>query len=310
MAYQTGVTSSVTDLVSTLKTFALLNGFTDGPSGVYTGSDFAANATYDITSIVADGVYFLFAIPRTGVQYLWMQTASAYTGGTGLNWSGHHSGWCRVDNLASAHVGYHFFADSLSINVAVEIVTSVFVHLNFGRIKKNGSWAGGHFVTGLCVNGTQGSPPTWGDLFSANDSPPFTTRIIGSSSGSTANLNGHIRVPVLGPTAEFGRVVSGKNAAFSTAWASNCGRALLDRSPNTANGRSVLVPFNIILGSTGLAAPYYQLGYVANACAINIATLNPKDMVNTDWMVFPVSQKNGPASLFLNSLNYGLAYRK
>jgi hypothetical protein len=52
------------------------------------------------------------------------------------------------------------------------------------------------------------------------------------------------------------------------------------------------------------------MGYVPNLRLINIALLNPKDVVNTDWMVFPLQSKTGLSGSYAKTLNYGWAVRK
>lgn len=306
MAYQTGVTSSVSDLVSTLSTFALSHGFTTGPTGVYTGSAIGAiSATYDITSLLKGGVYFLFAVPRTGVAYLWMNTATAWDGTT---WSGQHQVWDRGDNLVGPHVGYHLFSDGVTIHGAVEITTNVFSHITFGSVVKNGSWSGGELV-GLSSSSKLST--FWSDITNSANNTPLAMTDIGTSKSDFRTAGGHVRSPIAGPTASFGVASTGYTSmAYNTAWAANCGRHLVDRSPNAANGRAVLVPYAIVQSSGLTASPFYQLGHIANACAVNIRDLSPKELVNTDWMVFPLSQKNGPSTSYPSSLNYGVAYKK
>lgn len=299
MAYQTGVTSSLLDLINTLFTFAESNGFTRGPTG-----SSGTNPVYDNYSLVKNGIYYTFQIPRTGTVFLYMNTAEAFTGSA---WSLNNPGSLRIAQIAGPHVGYHFFADQYAIHVVVEIVTNVFVHFNFGEIKKNGTWKGGQFITGL----------TWFDgvyerlhWSSSYVSTPFDTYSIGSSSTTSQDIKGHVRCQ-LSPQATSGistSITDGR--CWFSAMADNYGRTLVNRSPNSMNGRAVLVPLNLIHGSTQNNGPYYQLGHVTNAAVVNIRNLNPKEVVNGDWMVFPMSQKNGPATTYINSGNYGMAYKR
>lgn len=307
MAYQTGVTSSLSDLISTLLAFADANGFDLGPTGVYTGAGVSgSSATFNIASLVKNGVYYLFAQPTTGTTYLWMNTASAYTGGTTASWTAVHASWCRVDNLAGPHVGYHMFSDGSGVNVAVEIVTNVFAHFNFGELQKNGDYEGGQYVTGLCVY--QIGAQTLNDITSDYNYIPFGASDVGSQVSVRGSVRGHVRTPVSGPTSAIERNTG--TVTYNMGIASTVGRPLIFASPNAANGRAVLVPIALVQASSGTTGPFYQLGYVGNARLLNIANLQPKEVVNTDWMVFPVSQKNGPATTYINSANYGIAYRK
>lgn len=312
MAYQTGVSTTLADLISTLITFAKANGFTEGPSWQVQDTDpyYGYADTYTIKSLVKDGIYFNFAYPQNTTIYLWMNTASSAGGSGRLNaQQGAHPYNCRTDNLVGPHVGYHFFSDGNVINVAVEIVTGVFVHFNFGVMQKNGDFTGGQFVTGQAVyaSSTTSKQDLWNDYHFL----PYDTSQVGSTRSYGSVMSGHVRTPISGPTQPLARNDSGSNTrVYTTGWARNAGRQLIDNSPNKTNGRAVLVPINFVQASSADNGPYYQLGTVLNARVLNIANLNPKEMVNTDWMVFPVSQKNGPGSVYVNSGNYGLAYRK
>lgn len=303
MAYQAGVTASLTDLITTLQTFCVANGFTIETGWSYTN----LSIVYDVYVLKKNGIYFNFAVPRTGTVYLFMNTASANLGtGTIESQTGAFGASCRVDYLAGPHVGYHFFADELSVNVAVEVVTNVFTHINFGELEKNGAWSGGQFVTGFSrASGTSGM----NDINDVNNYRPFDTAAIGSPASPSTGSCSHVRNPVQAPASAIGRA-QGTIRAYATGWASNAGRNLIDVSPNAFNGRAVLVPINIVLESSGGSGPYYQLGTVHNARHVNIANLQPKETVNTDWMVFPVCQKNGPGTNYPNSGNYGMAYKK
>lgn len=304
MSYQTGVTSSITDLLNTVFTFALTQGFTVGPTWTH-----GTSPVHDAYSLLKDGVYFTFSVPRTGTPYLFLNTATGINPAlTQVAQPGAHPQACRVDNIGGPHVGYHFFCDGLALNVVVEIVTNVFVHFNFGSMIKNGDFIGGQFVSGMSVN--YSSANTLNQLFSYYHLLPYDGVTIGSA-GAYGNSNqGHVRTPIAPPTVPLGQPGATGARAYCTGWASNGGRPLLDVSPNAFNGRATLIPFNFVQASSGDSGPYYQLGTVGNARAVNIANLNPKEVINTDWMVFPISQKNGPATVYINSANYGIAYQK
>lgn len=304
MAYQTGVSASIPDLLTSLFNFAQENGFTIGPTGTFTGTAIGglpAATVYDTYSLIKGGVYFLFFVNRTGTPYVLMNTAATFTGSA---FTLAAPQWQRIDNLAGPHVGYHFFADDVAVNAAVEIVTNVFVHLNFGSVRKNGNWVGGEFVTGLS---NQGPGTVWTASLAVM---PFGAIAIGSTN-TQGLLRGHVRCE-LSPigTSPLDGANTNSTKAYFTGLAPNCGRILLNRSPNAMNGRAVLVPINLVHGANDASGPYYQLGFVPNACFVNMRDINPKEMVNNDWMVFPMSQKNGPGSPYLNSETIGLAYKK
>lgn len=314
MSYQTGVSSTLPDLLSALFSFLEDDGFEIGPSWVFTNTtDFPYTNQWDVRTLRSpSGIYFTFGIPRQGFTHLWLSTAESLVISAWLNQQqGSASNPCRVDNLQGPHVGYHFFSDGLSVNVAVEIVTGVFVHFNFGAVQKNGDWVGGEYVTGLSIYTVDQYSLVQG-LNAYNFWPFDSISGIGSILPYGDDICGHIRTPISGPTQPIARNSRSASTTrvYTTPWAPNAGRPLLDYSPNKFNGRAVLVPINFVQASSGDSGPYYQLGTVGNARAVNIANLNAKETVNNEWMVFPVSQKNGPGTTYMNSLNYGLAYKK
>lgn len=302
MAYQTGVTSSRNDLISTLVSFLAANGFQAGPQwGV--GSD-------NYYSVKKGDVYYNIQVPTAQNGYIFLNTGLSAGSNALINQVQAAPQNCRVDNLGGPHVGYHFFTDGFGVNVAVEVVTNVFVHFNFGEMQKNGDFVGGQYVTGTSVVYYDSSTiPGWPQMFSEYNYTTFDSYAVGTAGTSSwGSICGHVRTPIGGPTVRIARSTGG-SYAWSTGLASNGGRPLVEASPNAFNGRSVLVPINIVQSSSGVVGPYYQLGTVGNARFLNIANLNPKEMVNTDWMVFPLSQKNGPGTSYINSANYGIAYR-
>lgn len=315
MSYQTGVSSTLPDLLSALFSFLEDDGFEIGPSWVFTNTvDFPYTNQWDVRTLRApSGIYFTFGVPRQGTTYLWLSTAESLIEGAWLNQQqGSAPNPCRVDNLQGPHVGYHFFSDGLSVNVAVEIVTAVFVHFNFGCLQKNGDWVGGEYVTGLSIYATDQNSLRQGIGSYFNVWPFDSIAGVGNLMSYANETCGHVRTPISGPTQPISRSTPTPSTtrAYTTPWANNAGRPLLDYSPNKFNGRAVLVPINFVQASAGDSDPYYQLGTVGNARAVNIANLNAKETVNNEWMVFPVSQKNGPGTTYINSLNYGLAYKK
>lgn len=303
MAYQTGVSSSIADLMSQLVTFAVANGWTN--SGSWTsgakniqslkiGSSDYINFEYDATTLLLN----------TSVSI----TSSGLISAQGSPASSN----LAILPISGPHVGYHFFTDGKSFHCVVEVVTGVFTHFNFGMIEKNGIWTGGTYVTG--TNTSTNSGTAYLNLFSAYNGLPFyAIGAMGSASSSApTTAYGHIRSAINGANrlAGIGVNMTGADNAFGTLWSTDMGRAVLDCSPNASNGRAVIAPIALLQGTTGSAGPFYQLGHVANAGGINIANLDPKSIVNTDWMVFPIGQKNGPATVYINSLNYAMAYKK
>lgn len=304
MAYQTGTTTSVSDLITTLFSFATANGFTAGSTWT--------NGSYSVATLVKGGIYFIFEYKSDD---LLMNTATALTGsGAALAQTGAAAKSLDIFPIQGPHVSYHMFADGNAIHVAVEITTNVFTHLNFGMITKNGSWTGGAFITGSRSPSIASPTPAQLAVNATYSNFPFYTIGPTGSGNNQPVYYGHIRSDALGTgkMATFGsvNVSNASDACYCVSWLDDGGMPILDASPNASNGRSVILPITLIQSTLGLTGPYFQLGHIPNAGLINIANLNPKDLVNTDWMVFPIGIKGSTNGTYINSLNYAMAYKK
>lgn len=300
MAYSTGVSATISDLMTALVNFAVANGWT---SSTWTASGKT-----------------LVALTRSGAEYVvieydattvLMNTASAVVG-SGLAVAQTNAAPVNgaIRPIQAPHVGYHLFTDGLAVHCCVEVVSGVFTHINFGLLTKNGTWTGGTFVTGSCQSTNAGLPYT--QLLNGYNTFPFAAGgDVGVPNVSFAatmhfrsSINGAGRTAILGATNQ-----SGMDAGWGTAFATNMGRDLLS-GPNAVNGRAIIVPVNVVQATSGTSGPYYQLGNVPNAGMVNIANLDPKAVVNTDWMLFPIGQKNGSGAVYIDSGNYAMAYKK
>ena len=338
MAYQAGVSSSRQDLLDAVFTFATQFGFSVGPTEVRSASNIDNNnggtRSYTIRSLQKGGVYFLFATDPDGTSfagttgYVYLNTATTWNGST---FSGSDLFWARADRLEGPHVGYHLFCDGNTFAVAVEVVTNVFCHLMFGEITKNGVWQGGQFVSAM----SWGYPSSVSNISMASHNGTalsmhfgglqntWTSRNDSSSPGHVARNCGHIITPVHGPRAGFNTQRSGTASVLYETGSMGASatdilsfRQLILASPNSNNGRAVLVPVQflqssgVVSSAAAAVAPHFQLGYLANVAHINIRDLQPKQEVNGEWMVFPVCEKNGAGNPYVNSANFGYAFKK
>lgn len=308
MAYETGTATGVADLISKLNTFLTAQGFTF--SSTWT------NSTNTLGSITKGGNYWIYQYATSGATTLVLTTATGSTG-TGLITAqpGVPSLQCWVNNIGGPYVAYHFFTDGSRVNVAIEKVAGVFSHINFGSAQKLGSWSGGSYVTGLYTE--ESSATARGDLLNGLNSVPFSGKMDSNTPTTNARgRRGHIRVPTAGAgVALLGQVPgTGTYSAYyiATGLQWEYQSEVLDASPNTFNNRAILAPVNIghITANTVGTNPLYLIAVVPNVALVRIDNLSPGDLVNGDWLVFPISQKNGPATTYVNSGTYGIAYRK
>jgi hypothetical protein len=309
MAYQTGTPASLTDLMDTFKAFALGNGgFADSGSG------------YSASS------YTYFALNRGGVHYGFSYKDASGGGdclfNTSTAWAGSglltaQTGACGKNARAFfglTPIQYWMFSDGDATHMVAEISSGCYAHLSVGVIEKYGTYTGGAFVSANYWNNA-----TIGSSGNSRHLDGYTV----SSSNTYIN---HVRVTYDSKTiAGFGsNSHSGLNHVRNL-WMSGgiynsfSDGELIAMQPNSYNGRSVLIPVELFLAydlaSSTDPTGWIPLGRLNNCALVNIANLSAEEIVNTDWMVFPLSMKNPTGSLTLASGmvdtdNYGFAYKQ
>lgn len=311
MAYQTGTPPSTTNFISTLINYLVSDGgFALGNTWTFTSNTASnpdspgSNANFTARALSRDGQYVLLAWLTTNPGFLYLNTSSNNPTSGQLNAQSDCSNTSMYVELGTAPIRYHFFTDGMATHCALEWLGGVFQHINIGYISKYGSWTGGVYVSGTYWARTGSTDyPAWG---SGSHARPF-------DGITNSGRNGIIRVSYLSQqVAQFGYQSGTGNIAFGMPLLT---RYMLDRSPNAYNGRAVLAPIEIFLGLTDSNTPsaMIPLGRVDNCAYINIANLNPLDTILTDWMIFPLSAKNSGGTVssgYINSGNYGIAYRK
>lgn len=320
MAYQTGAPANTTNLITTFINWLVSDGgFTLANTWTFNAAasnadDGTFGATYTARALSRGGAYVTLAWKTTSPDFIYLNTCTnnPTTGRlnqqTDASTDGYSSGSMRVE-LGSAPLRFHMFSDGNHSHCAVEWLGGVYQHISVGSLTKYGTWTGGLYVTGTYWSRNQVNRDNYIAWDGVSHSRPFDGRLTGS-----AGVSGHVRADYLGQTvAHFGNNNFAGNTAFGLQLWGN--RYTLDRSPNAFNGRALLVPIEITLGLEDSMDPTHHipLGRVENCAYINITNLNPGDTILTDWMVFPLSAKNSGGTKtagYINSLNYGIAYRK
>jgi len=329
MAYATGSATSPSNLLDSIRVFLLAQGWTIN----YWGADnlTAITAPYRADKALcvmspAGGYYHYLAYDSTGDIYT--SGATGYSGGADRNSQAGHSsipynetsttvrrtnGWACTRAIAGPYAAYYFFASDYYMHVALEVVTNRFVHFHIGEIEKAGSFVGGNYFTG-----TQWETGYyWTTNQSHQNDPDHTYNgfpFDSSYSGGYMPVSyPSIRIDVDGSTNNWVRFYAGQ----PTQYAQGCFRSnslvgkLMERSPNTLNGLSPLIP-SIITGPRPLGGASIY-GTVRDLHPINIKNLQPKQVMTIgtdDWMVFPIIQKGTGTEFEAVSGNYGIAYLK
>lgn len=328
MAYQTGAPSSTKNLIDTFITWLTTNaGFTLGNTWTFqtaagwNGVGAGSVITWTARALGRDGQYALLAWPSTAPDRL-LLNSSTNNPTTGLLTA--QTGACSqnlVIELGTAPLKYYMFGDDNNGHCVVEWIGGAYQHINVGYVTKYGAWTGGVYVCGAINSRQYNSGGNYYTQFSGGQGAPFdSTRCYSGASGS-GSYPGHLRctynsqtIYSFGSSSNIGGIVQSlglKGQDYSPSAISY----MINRTPNAYNSRSILIPIELIVGSSVSHAPaqWIPIGRVDNASHINIANLNPGDTILTDWMVFPWSAKNSggtTAAGYVNSGNYGMAYKK
>lgn len=216
----------------------------------------------------------------------------------------------EVAPIIEPYTSYHFFTEGTCVHAAVEMSNGAYVHMSFGDITKFGSWTGGHYFANTR---TLYNDPSH---YNIPDSNNHHFMFMGFDKGVVSNTQRSIMyVPYNSKNYAYiqDSVVSGFNTVIAAGFSGGIYNRFIANSPNAFNDRTVGVPIMMYLleNASGGSNLHMPLGYVPNIRFINIRDLAPKDLVNTDWMVFPLQSKNtGLQNSYANSGNYGWAIRK
>ena len=309
MAYQTTTPASVSALVSQIIAFAVANAnMTDA-----TGSPAGSNGGYTQHALqTPSGAYITLAYNSTEIL---ANTSTAWSKNTALvSQTGAHSLNARYRTTATP-VKAWMFADGYSCHVVINPTAGAYHHLSFGRLEKFGTYTGGEYVaasylpSATFLNSTWIMPHYWKN----NGTPSYNNSVRVTYGGLQVAAQGYIGASD----------ANNFNCGFAgTSGAGQAGATLygdpLWRQPNSYNGRAVIMPPQYFLAYDKLSAitpeGWIPIGQVSNCGYINMENINPEDVTNDDWVVFPLCMKNPVNPILANyevdTQNIGLAYKK
>ncbi len=199
MAFETGVSTSPSDLLSKLVTRLT----TDGWTIIRTNGGAGADVVISDGSAAETNLFAFRANDTAATASLRCQPAVsdagmgaaffAHTGSPNTSGSistlvpmGHHSSGTD-QGFSGPHVAYFFFTGTTSdgryCHIAVEGTTGVYFHMMFGTCEKAGTFSGGQYVTGMNVGNVAShvqwmwdfaAPGSFGTMWFRNDDH-FTT---------------------------------------------------------------------------------------------------------------------------------------
>lgn len=339
MAYQTGVTPTLSGLIGEIRTFAQTLGFTEvgyGDAKYNDTSDSDIEKTfgkYLLLRASGNGSYFCFftvedeeddwdsryAYPALCMHMFhtydsslppWQQPSGWAT--FNKNTPGYRNDtWCHCRGLqGSVFASYHLFGSATSISCVLEVKQGVACHFGFDCTEYDMIYADGWGQSS--PGARQGYGTGW--PFVAQDGYHLV-RIDGIQRYSYSTHSTIIRAPFDGidelyhTTLDDGGLHSGYPKGSSPAQSGY----LFTCTPSAINGDAQLIP---LLYEITHDEKSYLLGYVPNIRAVNLSRISDfgatVQLGADEWMLFPVKkrQTGTVADWDYSSGVYGLAYKK
>lgn len=338
MAYETGVPSSMNDLMDKLETFASANGWTTnrdiaesgGTDGELSLERSGTHVHFLWNSSEADHIamYHSLGYDVAGGIQQWQHTddsgnSANVVPGTDARWQGSSEEYRHIRNIgAGPYTKYHFFEDSGTgyyyIHCVLEMAPLTFRHFGFGLLDKSWDWTGGEYVYAHVQR--TGSASGQEILLASNGS---------ASSGSakrlaTIHAEGLPNQPAASKWGTFASL-----ADLNASWSDRAGEFQV-RFQGGAPGGPLAAVFNNVPSNSGdgflpmtpvavwyrdtVATPdnIYFMGFQKDVRTLNtknIAASTEVSVAGNTWVVFP-SVRRQDLGATDESENLGIAYKK
>lgn len=207
-------------------------------------------------------------------------------------------------SYSGPYVGLHLFSNGDEVGCVLEIANNIFSHLNFGQIDKFGTYTGGQYITGSVYAPSdnfcycpwnQGLNPFDGGLFGGGGRAANFRNVLYYESSFCSESAIY----------EDKRVVWG--GVYST-----CNTPLFNVGYAGYNYRRPLLPMYAMIEETGARSK--MIGVSENVRYVNLDGLLNKEVIESDWMVFPYAQRTHLIGTYFtgtaNPGDHGLAYKK
>ncbi len=206
MAFLTGTSTSIENLMQQLSTFLQLHGWTQdyavtGDPGTiaFSKNQSFVSMQYSETAVASGGIgamalYQARANDTVDTLEPWLSTDDSGAGVASTITSQLANGLC-VNNFAGPHTNFFFFENNANpsyIHVVVEVDAGRYRHFGFGEIDKVGDWTGGEYIYGEFIFPNEDDPKSVFSGFGADSSrSQGQFRIV----GSTMRIEGHTGEP-------------------------------------------------------------------------------------------------------------------
>lgn len=339
MAFSQTAVSSLNDLTFQIAAFAVANaGFTDHGTITLAGGDYNSAGGQLMRRISKGGVYWSFFAVVGSAEVLdlnfvlgfmslslptdYPATASPNsfrTYGGPIN-NSRMSAW----SFAGPYSGLYMFTEGSCVHAVIELSSGIYNHISFGNITKTDTFVGGEYLhmgsysqatydspTGtykpMNVDGSGNTGMWFGSPITSSNPLPIFSQSGAAGKNYIRNqgavvYNDRRDFAIFASGLEEGQAASGSTRGFLL-------DTLLRDTPNAANLRTVMFPQYIFIRETA-SETYKIAGYVPGVKVVSLETLSEKEIVYTDWQVFPLTQKNGSNQFASNSKNLGLAYQR
>lgn len=302
------------ELATIVKNFAIQHaGFTD--AGVI--SD--ANTAFAIRS--PQGIYYNFKFANDTIETVMSNSKmpnftvvgfSQYTGNPTKypTWN-----YTYTANFTYPLVGATLITMGKLIAIVIETKVNIFRHHVFGKFDTyNPNQIGGEFASGTTTYIYSGSNNTALPTFDS-----FTDRLYSNSNntqhspfawgGSSSSIVHKLGASFIRIDNNYSPVnILGMNDV--TQYCVQVGSYFTNYSPNNYNGRVMMYPIELYhQPNYNNNSPLIPMFYTQDICRLCVSNLNPYDIVNDSWIVFPVVTKIANPQSDRSSAFDGVAYK-
>lgn len=328
--------ASIDALLSAFITFAVANaGFTNNGTDTVDGETLYKISRTKDTVLTYWGFVYAPVVASTEENEL-ADCRMMLSNPTAANWDTVADGQRLKTKLgfyeyAAPYTGYKFYSDGTNVFAAIEVRTGIFTHLAIGNLTKCGTYAGSEFLQADYHPRSSGQFTTFRQsgfggvqnehyVFSPRRSHTRSKNYVRYNVGGGNNTdffsmgrndnadNLFSGSGTIAPTTIIGEyslvALSGSNLdAIAPYWDD-----VIDNSPSNATGLAPLMPVYVTRAESALLQQRI-IGYVPNIAAVSVQDLTPGELVNTDWEVYPITQKAGDITQNTISDSWGIAYR-
>lgn len=330
MAFQTGTSTSIENLLQTLSTFLVANGWTEdfATTGDPGRIGFSKNGIFvamQYTEASDNGVMAMYqSTSNDDSSSVWLSTGDSGNGAASLTALLFDSSRC-VNEFAGPHSNYWFFEQDSNpayIHVVVEVDAGRFRHFGFGEIDKIGDWVGGEYCYG----------DYWAQVTTQIDDPKSAAHHIGLDGGgsggaetypATMRIDGHTGEPSAATIWANLRMdtTPGNDRAGNARWSALAGwragrewQTFAGYRISQATAYTPLVPIPVeVINFAPVPDSVYRVGYQADVRMANIGNLDPGQIISIagdQWYFFPWVRKQFLENNTEESWNAGVVYKR